>query len=152
MPGFSGLKSGLVSTCSGTSLQPTLGISSHCLRTDRASCSSWFLRLSMDWKKASLKFYTFQMTSLPCYMTIKLKFQYPGKHDFDTTLSNCRRTIFTKGVRIKKIFSKKKIDWMRHVVAHSLPLKSCSFMATKTILLFLMYLYHHTQDFFCLNQ
>lgn len=151
MPGFSGLKSGLVSTCSGTSLQPTLGISSHCLRTDRASCSSWFLRLSMNWKKASLKFYTFQMTSLPCYMTIKLKFQYPGIHDFDTTLSNCRRTIFTKGVRIKKIFSK-KIDWMRHVVAHSLPLKSCSFTAAKTILSFLMYLYHHTQDFFCLNQ
>jgi hypothetical protein len=47
MPGFSGLKSGLVSTCSGTSLHPTFGISSHCLRTDRANCSSWFLRLSV---------------------------------------------------------------------------------------------------------
>lgn len=126
MPGFSGLKSGLVSTCSGTSLQPTLGISSHCLRTDRASCSSWFLRLSMDWKKASLKFYTFQMTSLPCYMTIKLKFQYPGKHDFDTTLSNCRRTIFTKGVRIKKIFSKKnRLNEAR----------SYSFIATQILLI-----------------
>lgn len=40
MPGLSGLNSGLVSTCSGTSLQPTLGISSQCLRTVRARSSS----------------------------------------------------------------------------------------------------------------
>lgn len=40
MPGLSGLRSGLVSTCSGMSLQPTRGISSQCLRTVRAKCSS----------------------------------------------------------------------------------------------------------------
>lgn len=45
MPGLSGLRSGLVSTCSGMSLQPTRGISSQCLRTVRAKCSSvCFLR------------------------------------------------------------------------------------------------------------
>lgn len=130
MPGFSGLKSGLVSTCSGTSLQPTLGISSHRLRTDRASCSSWFLRLSMNWKKASLKFYAFQMTSLTCYMTIKLTFQ-SGIHDLIQLLSKCRRTIFTKGAVFKKYLAK-NLEWMRHVVAYSMPFISCSFTAAQT--------------------
>jgi len=45
MPGFSGLYSGLVSTCSGTSLQPTFGISSQFCSTASASCSFEHLRL-----------------------------------------------------------------------------------------------------------
>lgn len=40
MPGLSGFRRGLVSTCSGTSLQPTRGISSQRLSTARARCSS----------------------------------------------------------------------------------------------------------------
>lgn len=40
IPGLSGWSSGLVSTCSGTSLQPALGIPSQCLSTVRARCSS----------------------------------------------------------------------------------------------------------------
>lgn len=40
MPGLSGFSRGLVSTCSGTSLQPTLGISSQWLSTVKAKCSS----------------------------------------------------------------------------------------------------------------
>lgn len=45
IPGLSGFSRGLVSTCSGTSLQPTRGMSSQWLRTARARCSSvCFLR------------------------------------------------------------------------------------------------------------
>ena len=40
MPGLSGFSRGLVSTCSGTSLQPTLGISSQWFSTVSAKCSS----------------------------------------------------------------------------------------------------------------
>lgn len=40
MPGLSGFSSGLVSTCSGTSLQPARGISSQWLIAVRARCSS----------------------------------------------------------------------------------------------------------------
>lgn len=40
IPGLSGWSSGLVSTCSGTSLQPTFGISFQCFNTVRARCSS----------------------------------------------------------------------------------------------------------------
>lgn len=40
MPGLSGFRRGLVSTCSGTSLQPIRGISSQRLSTARARCSS----------------------------------------------------------------------------------------------------------------
>ena len=40
MPGLSGFSRGRVSTCSGTSLQPTLGISSQWFSTVRAKCSS----------------------------------------------------------------------------------------------------------------
>lgn len=40
MPGLSGFSSGRVSTCSGTSLQPTRGISSQWLTAVRARCSS----------------------------------------------------------------------------------------------------------------
>ena len=40
MPGLSGLKRGLVSTCSGTNRQPTLGTSCQWCNTARAKCSS----------------------------------------------------------------------------------------------------------------
>lgn len=39
-PGFSGLYRDRISTCSGTSLYPYLGISSQCCRTYKALCSS----------------------------------------------------------------------------------------------------------------
>lgn len=40
IPGLSGWSNGLVSTCSGTSLQPTRGISSQWFNTVKARCSS----------------------------------------------------------------------------------------------------------------
>lgn len=55
MPGLSGFSRGLVSTCSGTSLQPTRSISSQWFSTVRARCSSVCFFRPEIWRQAQGK-------------------------------------------------------------------------------------------------
>ncbi len=89
MPGLSGLRSGLVSTFSGMSLQPTRGISSQCLRTVRAKCSSvCFFRPVNQTKLTSFHIWsekTYILYKLSKFLTtLILNFCWPKKIRFAT--------------------------------------------------------------------